>query len=67
MTPEQLMKEGFESLSKTRECFEKAKTAYDLRSDFVKADPENSANVKKAVHFLAAAYDEISSIWENDL
>jgi hypothetical protein len=67
MTPEELMKEGFEYLSKTRECFEKAKAAYDSRANFVKADPKNAANVKSALHFLAAAYDEVSSIWENDM
>jgi hypothetical protein len=66
-TPEELMNEGFENLSKTRELFGEAFKAYNTRSDFVKADPENAANVKSALHYLAAAYDEVSAIWENDI
>ena len=65
--PEELMKEGFEALQKTRELFSEAFKAYNTRSDFVKADPENAANVKSALHYLAAAYDEVSAIWENDI
>lgn len=66
-TPEKLMKEGFENLSKTRELFAEAFKAYNTRSNFVKADPQNAANVKSALHYLAAAYDEVSAIWENDI
>lgn len=66
-TPEELMKEGFENLSKTRELFCEAFKAYNTRSDFTKADPENAANVKSSLHYLAAAYDEVSAIWENDI
>jgi hypothetical protein len=62
MTPKELMKEGFEHLSKTRECFEKAKGLYNDRGDNV-----NLHNVANALGFLAAAYDEVSAIWENDM
>jgi hypothetical protein len=61
------MKKGFESLSKTRELFGEAFKAYNTRSDFKKADPENAANVKASIHYLSAAYDEVSAIWENDI
>lgn len=66
-TPEELIKQGFENLSKTRELFGEAFKAYNTRSDFTKADPENAANIKSALHYLAAAYDEVSAIWENDI
>lgn len=65
--PEACMKEGFLHLQQTREWLEKAKIEYDKRSNFTKADSENSANVKSALHYLAAAYDEVSAIWENDI
>lgn len=63
-TPEELMKEGFENLSKTRECFEKAVIEYDKRDE---SGNVNSINVKVAIHRLAQAYDEVSAILENDI
>lgn len=62
--PEMFMKEGFENLSATRECFEKAVIEYDKRDE---AGNVNSINVKAAIHRLAQAYDEVSAIWENDI
>jgi hypothetical protein len=64
MEPEKLMKEGFESLSKTRDCFEKAVIEYDKRDG---TENVNSVNLNTAIHRLAQAYDEVSAIWENDI
>lgn len=63
-TPEELMKEGFENLSKTRECFTQAGIEYNIRDGL---DNVNSVNIKAAIHLLAQAYDEVSAIWENDI
>lgn len=63
-TPEELMKQGFENLSKTRDCFEKAVIEYDKRD---LPGNVNSVNIKIAIHRLAQAYDEVSAIWENDI
>ena len=64
MKPEELMKEGFESFFKTRDCFLKAVTEYNLRDG---SENVNSVNIMNAVHCLSQAYDEVSSIWENDI
>ena len=64
MTPEELMKQGFESFFKARECFEKAVVEYDKRDG---TENVNSVNLKAAIHRLAQAYDEVSAIWENDI
>lgn len=66
-TPEELMKQGFESFFNAREFFEKSVVEYAKRGDIAKADRENTVNVKAAISFLAKAYDEISAIWENDI
>ena len=63
-TPEELMKEGFESFFKARECFEKAALEYDKVTGY---DTLNAENVRAAIHFLAKAYDQVSEIWENDI
>lgn len=63
-TPEELMKQGFESLSKTRYFFENAVIEYDKRD---LPGNVNSINVKVAINRLAQAYDEVSAIWENDI
>jgi len=66
MKPEDAMKEGFEALAKARECFENGRKLYDQRKDANTADIENRNNVTSAIWFLDRAYDEISSIAEND-
>ena len=65
--PERKMKIGFESLSKTRNYFEKAIVEYEKRNSEIHADKENVINIKKAIHLLNQAYDEVSAIWENDI
>jgi len=62
--PVELMKEGFESFFKARECFEKAALEYDKTAGY---ETLNAENVKAAIHFLSKAYDQISAIWENDI
>ena len=66
-TPEMIMKQAFDNLSKAMEGFKRAVKLYDERNDPVRADHENSVNTTAAVKLLAAAYDEVSAIRENDL
>jgi cation transport regulator ChaB len=66
-TPEQLMKEGIESLNNARKCFNSAIVLYKDRNDEIKADSTNAVNVSDAVGFIYRAYDCISEIAENDI
>ena len=63
-TPEELMKEGFESFFKARECFEIANVLYNKRDGYLNV---NSVNIMNAIKNLAQAYNEVSAIWENDI
>lgn len=67
MTPEQIMKDGFDSFFNAVKCFKKAVPLYKKRNDQSKADPENVVNLNKSILLMNQAYDEISAIWENDI
>jgi hypothetical protein len=67
MTPEDYMKQGFESFFKARECFEKAIPMYAERKNEDKGDRYNVINVEEAIRCMALAYDNLSEIWENDI
>ena len=66
-TPEQVMRQAFESLAKTRELMKEARKEYLSRNSTDRADSINAMNVDAAIEHLSEAYDCISEIWENDL
>lgn len=66
-TPEELMKQGLAARDRAVRLLEKAKIAYEKRSNSDRGDKENASNVGKALEYLANAYDQVSEIAENDL
>ena len=71
-TPEEIMRQVFESLAKTKELLKQSQALYIIRNgtnrgDAATVDALNFANVDAAIRHLSEAYDCISEIWENDL